>query len=173
MRNLAGVDVAEANEQVSLELKAAGVRELFEIEPDGREVRATTVGLHFKKECFFGFRRAWYYWCVKASKPFPLDKILAFNDKWGDEARIAGCAGGWSTEDVKKAHLDGYFESICGWHIDTQAALEAFITLANEVYTAQELSPTVRRICAVGSGQLVSGKIIVPEKEEVPDGPRG
>ncbi len=167
MRNLAGAPLNEANEQVALELKAAGVRTLLQIEPPNREVKATIVGLLGKRQCFFGFQRAWYYWVVKASKPFPLEKILKFNAQWGEEARIWGFAGGRDNETVKHDHMEGSFCCLQSWHIDTQQALEAFVAFANDCYTDHlEFSKQLLTSIAANSG-LIDGSFIVPESDEV------
>lgn len=166
MRNLAGIPTQEANEQVSLELKAAGIRTLLQIQPPNREVKATIVGYLPKKECHFGFQRAWYYWVVKASKPFPLDKILTFNSKWGEQARIWGFAGGRSNAEVSDDHMQGYFDCLQSWHIDTQDALEAFVAFANECYTDHlELSAQLLTSIAAHSG-LIDGEFVVPVEVE-------
>ncbi len=171
MQNLAGVPTAEANEQVAIELQQAGVR-LFKLEGEvKREVKATTVGVFYSSPCFIGFQRGWYYWCVRATKPFPLKHILAFNDRWGSEARIRGFSGGIATSQVNEDHLNGDFGNLDSWHIDTQAALDAFVAMAKEVYPPTDSSTgyTSNLIALVVNGEeLVEGEIASGEpKKEV------
>ena len=140
MINLAGAPIEEANRQVTEELKAAGVEQLLEIVPHQREVKATVVGVLQTKQAYFGFRRAWYYWVVKATKPFPLAKILKFNAEWGETARIWGYAGGCDNQAVEKNHLDGEFSCLESWHIDTPEALQSFVAFAKECYEPESIS---------------------------------
>jgi hypothetical protein len=138
MINLAGVETEKANAQVGLELAEADIKTQVAIKPAQREVLATMVGFLLTEEGFFSFQRSWYYWVVKATKPFPLRGALVFNARWGAEARLNGYSGGQDNEALERNHLDGDFDALTSWHIDTQEALCAFVGFVKATYKTTE-----------------------------------
>ena len=159
MINLAGSHRFNANQQVITELQEAKVK-TFTINLDYlQEVNSDIVGAFITKQCFFGFQRAWRYWVVKATKPFPLKNILEFNAHWGQDARIWGFAGGQSNQEVEQNHLNGDFLCLNSWHIDTQFALNAFVTFAKDVYGFELDYSLDMTALLINGNNLISGKI--------------
>jgi len=79
-----------------------------------RTVEATALG--------WKFSRAWYYWvCNTYEKPIPAAAAKAFNDKWGDQVRFNGYAGGTDADGPGKSY-----------HVDTLDGLLALVKLIRE-----------------------------------------
>lgn len=168
MINLAGVSEFEANIIVTKELGEAGIQMPLLLEPHTLEVQATIAGILCFKEAFFGFQRAWRYWVVKATKPFPLPKIMGFNGGWGSQARMEGHGYGKTSEEIWESHINGYLDRLSLWHIDTLEALSAFVTFANECYTpyADHLSHHLTKT-VVEKNDLIQGTLKEPYRIEI------
>ncbi len=161
MINLAGIPRDRANEQVCNELHSASINHYEILTKEKREVVASIVGVILSQECFFGFQRAWYYWVVKATKPFPLKEILTFNEQWGNEARIWGFAGGRTNREIEKDHLEGHFGCLESWHIDTQAALDAFVIFIKKVYGGEDKYSNQILSSLINGNNLFNGTLVV------------
>jgi len=160
MQNLADVSTQEANEQVTRELKTAGIPE-FHIESPRNEVDSEVIGFMLFQEVAIGFQRAWRYWVARTSKPFPLAKILEFNAKWGNQARIWGFAGGRSGDEITADHMDGDFHRLQVWHIDTQEALGSFVSFAGQCYTKTQKLSKELLVSIAQNSKLVDGKFLL------------
>lgn len=160
MENLAGKPQDEANEQCRAELTAAGLRTLLEVKAGGTGVKATMVGAYITLNVFFGFQRAWYYWIVKATKPFPLAKILVFNAKWGKQARMSGHVYGYSNKEVEAYHLEGEFGRLDSWHIDTPEALAAFVCFIRDCYHDEHPLSPKHQVLMIEQSDLVDGEVL-------------
>lgn len=103
----------QRNEQEEKELVKAGVGYLFRYHRNHVADPPIIVGTFAAMEAVILFTRETDYWVAKATKPFPLKKILPFNNIWKYDVKLQGdllYVGDdpvAMNDEIKEAHLDG------------------------------------------------------------------
>jgi hypothetical protein len=122
MKNIAGELGILATKQVIEELLLAKITNIVKEEEDESEVNSSVYGIIEIGGVTVTFKRAWYYWVVKSSKPLLEKTANELNVLHKEVVRVSGFAGGYDI-NMEKNKI-GYPDN---WHVDTQKGLEALV----------------------------------------------